>query len=353
MIAYLKKVGAGLAELLDLWLTAERFQGASSVKVYSQGARLRFGGPETKKNQLKGREAPRGQVYNTLIVLSAVRAPLWVLWILKVKGVRIVVNQNGVYFPRWWPRGWRARNRYLKRLNALADRTVFQSAFAWESYRQWVGSSPRGSEICHNGVDLKRFHPRDLASHSDIVRVLVFLDVHAHSRELWRHLIQVWIAIAQKPIAQRLSWRLMGRIGDEPIDVDLAREIEQSAGDALGERVEYCWNPGGNELPLKLREMDLALHLVHNDVCPNKVLECVASGVHVIVGSAGGARELIGEAGQVLDVAAGYDSVSYPDSEAILRAIEIYEEARDVWRTKALLRAKEFDLERWLERMVR
>jgi glycosyltransferase involved in cell wall biosynthesis len=102
-----------------------------------------------------------------------------------------------------------------------------------------------------------------------------------------------------------------------------------------------------------IRGCDASLHFVFNDVCPNKVLECLASGVHVICSSAGGAKELVAQGGgEVLPVTEGYEAASYPDPSAVKSALERAARDRAVFRKAAREASVRFDLSAWTRAMT-
>jgi glycosyltransferase involved in cell wall biosynthesis len=291
------------------------------------------GGPATKLGQLGPLLAPAWSPYSAVFCFSAVQTPLALLRLLKSRGARIVVNQNGVYYPSWYPRGWERKNRYLAELNALADFSFFQSEFALESYRKFVGEPPAAPKraILHNGVDLKRFQPRATPA-AQPTRVLVFADVSELTRPLWKHVLAL-----QRKLPEQ-AWVFMGRIHDR-------RVFEELGLNRNGAENYFDWPAA--RVPEVLRSCDVALHLVYNDVCPNKALECMASGLWVIGLSAGGTAELVGDGGAILAVKHGFDAPDFPSLDALAAELEKFRARARECRERAVARAAKFDLAGW------
>jgi deoxyribodipyrimidine photo-lyase len=112
------------------------------------------------------------------------------LHILKWRGARILVNQNGVFYPEWCERvgldDWQLKNQFLKRLNDSADYVFFQSQYALESYRIWVGSENPNYKVLINPVDLSVFRPAKIKLMTKDLRVLIFLDVNSFTSVFWK-----------------------------------------------------------------------------------------------------------------------------------------------------------------------
>lgn len=323
---------------LDLCLTFR--PGAKAFKVFAAPGHR--GGPHTKYAQLAARAAKPGEPWSTLVCLSSVRVPLGVVRFLRARGARIVVNQNGVYYPLWCPQGFERRNRFLGSLNRLAHHSFFQSEFSEVSYRDWVGPLPPSRSVLYNAVDRAVFRP-DASRRPDPsrLRVLVFLDFRAIYAPLWEHLLPLL-----KDAGRGCTWVLLGWAEDAAL-------LERLRTSLAAAPVEWHLNAGQAGVAEVLRGCDAALHMVFNDVCPNKVLECLASGVFVICSSAGGTRELVRDgAGEVLEVAGGYEKHSYPGVPAVVAALERFRARAEEGKARAARAGERFDLGPWLRAMA-
>lgn len=326
-----------LFELLVTLRPAKR--GARSCKVFGRPSHA--GGPQTKYAQLQRACAGRWETYSTLICLSAVRVPLPALRLFKSLGARVTVNQNGVYYPSWYPAGWEQKNAYLRGLNQLADHTFFQSEFSVDSYRRWVGEPPGNRSILYNAVDREFFHEdREGPKRMVRPRVLVFLDFREINRAAWSY----FSGLANE--ATDLEWVWMGREETSAIVSEL-RAVPS------GKRAEWVLSPSAEMVAKTIRSCDVALHFVYNDVCPNKVLECLASGVYVICSSAGGTKELVtGGGGEVLQVKDGYGAPEFPESAIVLASLKRATEDAYQKRIEARGASARFDLGDWVKLMT-
>jgi len=333
----MKKIGAAIRLLDDfaalLFTIRSGLRERPFVKPFGRPGFQ--GGPMTKFLQIQPIAADRNAPYSAVFCFSSVSVPLFLLRVLKLFGVRVLVNQNGVYYPAWYPKGYQRKNRYLRRLNALADHSFFQSRFALESYREWVGAPPVNHSILHNGVDLVKFYPDESrARDSARVRLLVFTDVSEFTRPVWRYVL----GLMKSQEVKGVSWVFAGRI--------LSPETFQELGlDGLGAETHFDVPPG--EVPALLRGCDLALHLIYNDVCPNKVLECLASGVWVIGTATGGTEELLEGTGAVLSVARGYGEPQFPPHQALAAAIAEFSARPETCLARARAQAERFGIEDW------
>ncbi len=336
------KFRALVFQALDLLLTLQAgVRGPRTSKIF--GHPDYSGGPMTKYGQLQAACAKRGEPYSTVICLSALKIPLVFLRLLKKFGARITVNQNGVYYPLWCPEGFARENNYLRKLNCLADKSFFQSVFSVESYRKWVGDPPSAHSLLYNAVNRKIFFPDwQRSAESAQLRVLVFLDFRESSRELWLHATSLILGLSLPEV----RWVLVGKKEDAELWALLRQKL-------AGREVEWHTSPTPGELPGIIRGCDVALHFVFNDVCPNKVLECLASGVFVICSSAGGTKELVEKGGgEVISVKEGYQSREYPTTQEVQESLARFQARSEYFRREAFQASEAFDLGDWIKLMT-
>ncbi len=296
------------------------------------------GGPFTKFNQLQFISVSRFKSYSSLICLSSVYVPILFLKILKLIGVRLLVNQNGVYYPSWYSKNYKKKNVYLKKLNAFSHHTFFQSEFALRSYKDWVGPPPANYSILYNPVDMKIFYPATNKPPTPL-KIIFFYDFQKRNSDLWKYCFN-FIEFAEKKMAYPHEWIMMGRTTDHAV---------LTAYPALS-NIQFILNPG-NQVPEILRTCHVAVHLVYNDVCPNKVLECMASGIWVITHSAGGSAELVGSAGTVIPVPFNYEKAFYPSYEELFSALDKYIKNPLEYEQKTIQHSKSFHLNNWYNKL--
>lgn len=334
----------------------------SSLRPQSQGIQLLslpgfFGGPATKALQLAPLCTAKGAPYSTLIALSAVRVPIALVRALRRLGARMILNQNGVYYPGWYEGDWRAANAYLRELFLASDFVHFQSVFAEESFYEWVGEDLRGgrpSEVLYNPVDLERYFPEPqlpLPTHFSPLRVLFFHDFHPRNFGLWSASQEVSALLAQACTETALEVVVMGGAAGAYVAevstklVAWGRDLE-----AHGSKLETHMNPTRDEVAMVLRSCHVMIHLVPNDVCPNKVLEAMASGCFVVGTGSGGTPELLGAAGAIVAMPRSWDPRFPPPGEVSEAALSYLRDPTG-HRARAIARAKSFSLDAWRDKI--
>ena len=306
-------------EALDLLVSYRK--NSSGIKVFGQPQYL--GGPRTKFEQLRPILKNRFEAYSTIYCLSGVRIPLFVLRILKKRGAKILVNQNGVYYPLWTEMDYLKRNRYLKELNDLGDISYFQSEFAKKSYKNWVGQLPTNHLIAYNAVNIENFKPLvSKATLPDEVRILFFTDLSYFTLDAWKHFLSFIKSFPANEYfcGKKLKWVFTGRIFNKELFLKLGLGNLISQPD-----VEFHFDANYDELKEVLQSSHASFHLIFNDVCPNKVLESMAAGIWVMCTSAGGSVELVGEdSGAILKVKDSYENRSYPHYNEMRATLEAF-----------------------------
>ncbi len=161
--------GAGLGVHGLLCLAASGRAGGPQVwprvgpRVFYGGARGGdVGGPLVKVKRLKQGFPEHLWTYNLVYVLSnAPYLPGLALRVLKTRGIPIVHNQNGVFYPGWYAGDCEAQNRRMARSYRLADHVFYQSEFCRRCAERFLGERSGPGEILYNAVDVGHFSPPD------------------------------------------------------------------------------------------------------------------------------------------------------------------------------------------------
>ena len=108
IIRFLYRTAVGAATLAALPLRARD----KRLGVFYGGARAGdFGGTLVKVRLLQSRFPERWLGFSLAYILSnAVYVPQPVLNAMQSAGVPVVLNQNGVFYPGWYPKGWEQEN---------------------------------------------------------------------------------------------------------------------------------------------------------------------------------------------------------------------------------------------------
>lgn len=269
--------------------------------------------------------------------------------IARKRGVKIVLNQNGLAYPGWYGKGWEKFNEPILNIWRSSDYVIYQSLFCRESVRHFFGDAGIPGEILYNAVDTAAFSPAEhdpapgelvmiiAGSHHTLYRVKAAMDTLA--------LVRKTIPYARLIIAGRYMWRT-----SEQEALQEVRQYAQQAG--LESRVEFQESYSQLEAAHLLRQGHLLLHTKYNDPCPRLVVEALSCGLPVIYSATGGVPELVGDkAGIGVPGPLDWEMDHPPSPEDLSEAVLTIAERRDNFSKEARRRAlMHFDVQTWLER---
>lgn len=299
-----------------------------------------IGGQTTKSHYLNRYCKNWSETFNVLICLSGSPVPLFLLRYLKARGVKILVIQNGVYYPLWFPQDWKIKNAYLKNLNQLSDHTFFQSNFALESYRNFVYSPPCRHSILFNGVDQNIFRPHEATNASEF-NILLFLDIKRDYQKYWDFFEDFF---SKNHFEFNIKLNVIGNNTDRLY----LREVK-CLFENLAVNTEVFDNLSLENISIILPRNHCMVHIIHNDVCPNKVIEAMSCGVPVIGVNSGGTPEIIGDPNLILNTTLTYEQISLPDSKELYNKLLFIRSDHDKIRRAVISRSKRFNLFDWFK----
>ncbi len=261
------------------------------------------------------------------------------LWLIRRRGVPLIVNQDGVGYPGWSGSSTEEVNGLLRTLLGAADHVLYQSDFCKRAADEWVGL-PRGTwQVLHNAVDAGRFTPAEHLPEGGPILLLGGDQTQAYRVEL---ALQTLAALLPSyPDAQLL---VTGRtvVPVEPIAARLG----------LASSVHVLGRYAQSEAPAIFRRAHVLLHTKVNDPCPSVVLEAMATGLPVVYPRSGGTPELVGpDAGIGVEHPDGFERDVPPQPEALADATARV--LADVATYSAAARSRvveRFALEPWLDR---
>lgn len=319
------------------------------IAVFYGGARAGSGGgPLVKIGQLQRAFPERRTRFSLVYVLSnALYLSEHVLARLQRAHVPIVINQNGVFYPAWYPQGWERENARMSAALVKANHIFFQSAFCRACAVRFLGAKPDAGEILPNAVDTSEFVPK--ASSRPPERPFRFL------------LTGKIGAATSYRLTSSIEGLASARQGGLDVELTVAGLVvpavanhAERLADRLGVRDAIAFTGPFDRAaaPHIYRSADAYLMTKHNDPCPNVVLEALASGLPVLYSASGGVPELVGgEAGVGLAVCATFEGNPVPAPQAIADGMARIMAAHDVYAAAARRRAVErFDLAGWLGR---
>ena len=318
------------------------------VAVFYGGARSGdLGGTLVKVKLLQSRFPEHFIGYSLLYMLSnAIYLPAPVVERVRAAGVPMILNQNGVFYPGWYPDGWQRENARMATVHVAADHVFYQSEFCRLSAEKFLGPRSGPSEILFNGVDTGRFVPANEARKPG---AFTFLATGKFGRST----------------AYRLSSSIAGlaaaRSGGLDVRLTIAGPIEPAVASAvhaqvaalgLDDFVTFLGPYTRAQAPAIYQAADAYLMTKHNDPCPNAVLEAMACGLPILYSASGGVPEQVGpDAGLGLPVPATFEEDVAPEPGAIADGMVHVIRQREAMAAAARARAVErFDVELWFAR---
>ena len=240
------------------------------------------------------------------------------------KGIKVILNQDGITYPGWYGRGWSGPNSVEKALLRTADAVVLQSRFVERCLRHHWGDFDQPTTVILNPVDTTRFRPRLGGLATSPLVVLCRFPAGWHRRHRLRLAVEAIGHLGQEGYSCLL--RLVGADAGSDNTRRIMQWLDQEAWDSpclkrglQAVRIDgaYRWQ----DAPAVLAQAHICLHPAYNDPCPNFVAECLACGVPIVGLSCGGAAELAGDAGEFVSVEERYDTQPLPSAERVAAAI--------------------------------
>lgn len=281
---------------------------------------------------------------NTLYLISSALPKGALVWVraARARGMRVVLNQNGVAFPAWAsPEEISRVNERNRRILEQADLVLFQSRFCEAACERWIARTPAKKEIVYNSVDTNLFcrtrlpesgHLLALGSHAQKERVLLPLQVLALAR------------------ARGHDWRLTiaGPFHWPGAQAEVLSFVEKHG---LQSFVEFPGRYSQADAVRLLNQSAVLLHLQDKDASPTTPLEALACETPVIGLRSGGMPELVdNDCGRLLPVGESWDRYYYPGADALLGAIEEVLPIRDTLGKNGRHRMEEiFSKEKFLQ----
>ena len=313
---------------------------------YGGARRGSLGGPLVKVALLSERFPERRIGFSLFYLLSnAIYLPQTVIDTVRRAGLPVVLNQNGVFYPAWYPDGWEQENARMAKLHAAASHVLYQSEFCRRCAERFLGARKGPAEILYNAVDTIRFMPPHEPTHRRFTFLLTGKIVASTG-------YRVLSAIEGFAAARRGGLDILLTISgalDAAVEA-AARKLAQ--GLAVEAAIAYTGPYSGGEAPAIYHAADAYLMTKHNDPCPNVVLEALASGLPVLYSASGGVPELVGEtAGVGLPIEESFDKDLWPAPDAIADGMARVVAGRETMARAARARAVErFGLTAWLGR---
>jgi glycosyltransferase involved in cell wall biosynthesis len=296
----------------------------------------------TAKFQRLARRFPNHSTDFNLLYLGSTSLPRDLEALLRLarrRGIKVVVNQDGVAYPGWAGVATDELNaRYRGALKA-ADHVLFQSRFSKESSDLFLGEPEGEWEILYNAVDVDHFTPAAQVPAEGPVLLLAGDQTQTYRVE---SALRTFARVLEVEPAARLL--ITGRVVS-PVE-PLIDELR------VRDRVELLGTYAQRDAPALIRRAHLLLHTKVKDPCPSAVIEAMACGLPVVYPASGGTVELVGaEAGIGVPHPESWERDEPPSPDALAEAVSRVLADRADYAAAARHRAvARFALEPWLDR---
>jgi glycosyltransferase involved in cell wall biosynthesis len=237
----------------------------------------------------------------------------------KQKGIKIVWNQNGVYYQAWYGPGWERPNARMAQTMHLSDYVIYQSQFCKFSADKFLGAFPGPSSILYNPVDIHHLCP---AHEQASLRQPVLLTLGArHSGYRLECALQALASVKRTFPKARLI--VPGVDINRTQNPALRSSIECLIDDlALRDSVTLLPPYTQEQAPAIFNQAHILVHPQYNDASPTVVAEAMACGLPVAYSASGGVPELVGSAAGVgVPAPLDWQELHPPDPEALADAV--------------------------------
>ena len=329
-------------------LSAREPFGETEPKVFYGGARAgNVGGTLVKVAHLQKYFPQHLMGFNTVYSMSNtpyLSAPT--LDRLKKRGVVLIHNQNGLYYPGWFPDGWRQQNERMAIAYHRADHVFYQSEFCRRCAEEFLGERTGEGEILFNATDLDHYKPAAAPLPESPFRFLTsgkFSDSLAYRLTSSIHALGQCVRNGYDFSLYVAGWVEAGAL-------EAARE---AAGlENVTERVRFSGAYAQEEAPDIYRGAHAYLMTKYLDPCPNTVIEALASGLPVVYSASGGVPEMVGaDAGAGVEAVEDFSAIREPGGEKRPAAVIAVSKQHEAMARAARARAEEkFDIRKWIAR---
>ena len=259
-----------------------------------------------------------------LYVVSSVGFPgrQAVVDLARSRGIPVVLNQNGVYYPASGGPRWQTLNRPLDSLRRAADFIVYQTDFCKLACDTFLGPLATPYTIACNAVDTTVYTPSATPPSLDTPTVVALWGAGGRNRRT-TVTVESFLALRRRMPTARLL--LPGYHAESAQHRETRRmldDVVMAAGQPL-DCIEYLPRYTGAEAPGIFQRAHVLLHTQPNDNCPHLVVEAMACGVPIVHQDNGGTPQMVTPlAGVAVPSATSWDTIDYPAPEAFAAGLE-------------------------------
>lgn len=285
---------------------------------------------------------------NVLYAVSSVGHPLrlTILAEAKRRGLKIVINQNGVSLPAWDGAESQKNNQVLQAALMQADYIIYQSKFCKLSAQRYLSPADVPHEIIYNPVDTRLFTPDACSEKPENLTLL--LGGNQYEKRRLELALQTLKALHRDVPTAKLI--VTGNLWT-PLHEAEAWTKQALQDMNLTEHVTFTGTYAQTDAPALYSQAHLLLHTKYADPSPGLVLEALALGMPVVHLDNGGVPELVEDAGVGVHVEHDWNRINLPTPQSMADAVMQVYASREEFSQKARQRAVElFSLEEFVAR---
>lgn len=284
---------------------------------------------------------------NLLYTVSSVGHPLRqeILNTAQKKGLKIIVNQNGVAFPAWNGDNYEMSNSELKKVIGFADFIIYQSLFCMNSAERYIQPPKVPYDIVYNPVDTAHFSPRpDVKKPKDLTLLLGGNQYEKYRLELALKTLQS--LLTHVPTARLI---VTGKLW-QPYHESDEWVVHALKVMNLRDYVEFTGTYTQAEAPHLYSRAHILIHTKYADPCPGLIPEALGCGLPVVYVDNGGTPELVQDAGIGVRVEHSWETINLPEPNDISSAVMQVYSRIDEYSQIARQQAQKFSLEKFVAR---
>ena len=314
-------------------------------KVHYGGSRGgELGGPSVKIKKLNQYFPESSWKFNILYLLSnSIYLNPLSCKLIKKKGLPVVLNQNGVFYPAWFDGNWEKENYKMSQIYCLADYILWQSKFCKKACEKFLDKRIGIGEILYNSVDTSIFVPKNRGNKK---RFSFLITGNIRRKNNYRISI---VLIALKEILKKnteVELIIAGYVEDRKYFFSKIRDLK------IQDNVIFIETYSQKDAPEIYQLADAYITMSYQDNCPTAVLEAMACGLPILYSNSGGIPELVdNESGLGINVKRNWNKIIVPSSSAVSEGMEKIIENRNNMSQASRTRSVEFfDLKIWISK---
>lgn len=283
---------------------------------------------------------------NLAYIVTTVGHPLQdgILERAKQKGLKLIINHDGVAFPAWAGSKYIEFNKITKRVLDLSDFIVYQSKFSKWSADLYLAPPEVPCEIIYNPVDTSHFSPKEVEKPGELTLLLGGNQYEKYRLELALQTLQSLLGLV--PNARLIVTGNLWRPAHQAQEWT-ARALKEMG---LSDHVEFVGKYTQADAPYIYSRAHMLLHTKYADPCPGLVIEALGCGLPVVHVGNGGVPELVEDAGISVSVEHSWEKINLPEPKTMAEAVlHVYSDIKN-YSQVARQQAQKFDLGKFIAR---